>query len=77
MNTYNFAVNRPDYFVLFQLKLDVELLLMLKNWFCRLLNMKRKLSVFYYIVKLFGQILKLLADITSVETICRLFKYSL
>ena len=45
-----FACRSP--FLLFQPKHDVKLLLMLTNKLCRLLNMKRRLSVFYYIVEL-------------------------
>ena len=40
-------------FVLFLSKHDVKSLLRLKNKICRLFHVKRKLSVFYYIVELF------------------------
>ena len=45
-------------FVLFRPKHDVTLILRLELQFCRLFNIKRKLSVFYSIVELFQQIVE-------------------
>ena len=44
--------------VSFRSKYDVKWLMKLKNRFCRLLNKKHKLSVFYYIVELLWQIVE-------------------
>ena len=61
-------------FVSFRSRHNVKLLLRLGNKFCRLFNIKRRLSVFYKLLNYFSRLLKPIGDITTVETICRFFK---